>query len=165
MTCYRKDGCGPYEMYSCSECPASKPEYLKEYPEKKSEIPKPTFAPYQALFYGCGINYPHCKEDCYWYKEEPHMGAHIPYCQNKGGNYIEPKDCENCKHYHSKYKKTNADRIRTMMDEELAEKFEEIQLQIVKTYGNDHLLLKGKLKKYWLGWLRQEANPNDLPFK
>jgi hypothetical protein len=27
MACYRKGGCGPYEMYSCSECPASKPEY------------------------------------------------------------------------------------------------------------------------------------------
>lgn len=28
MKCYRDGGCGPYEMYSCSECPASKPEYL-----------------------------------------------------------------------------------------------------------------------------------------
>lgn len=28
MTCYRSGGCGPYEMRSCSECPASKPEYL-----------------------------------------------------------------------------------------------------------------------------------------
>lgn len=27
MACYRKGGCGPYEMLSCSECPASKPEY------------------------------------------------------------------------------------------------------------------------------------------
>lgn len=29
--CYRTGGCGPYEMYSCSECPASKPEYTKRY--------------------------------------------------------------------------------------------------------------------------------------
>lgn len=29
MACYRNGGCGPYEMYSCSECPASKPEYLE----------------------------------------------------------------------------------------------------------------------------------------
>lgn len=29
MRCYRDGGCGPYEMCSCSECPASKPEYLK----------------------------------------------------------------------------------------------------------------------------------------
>lgn len=31
MSCYRKGGCGPYEMYSCSECPASKPEYSEKY--------------------------------------------------------------------------------------------------------------------------------------
>ena len=38
MTCYRKGGCGPYEMYSCSECPASKPEYLeREHPEEKKD--------------------------------------------------------------------------------------------------------------------------------
>lgn len=29
MPCYRSGGCGPYEMYSCSECPASKPEYIE----------------------------------------------------------------------------------------------------------------------------------------
>ncbi len=29
MACFRNGGCGPYEMYSCSECPASKPEYAK----------------------------------------------------------------------------------------------------------------------------------------
>lgn len=28
MACYRNGGCGPYEHLSCSECPASKPEYL-----------------------------------------------------------------------------------------------------------------------------------------
>lgn len=28
MECYRSGGCGPYEMYSCSECPASRPEYV-----------------------------------------------------------------------------------------------------------------------------------------
>ena len=31
MTCYRKGSCGPYEMYSGSECPASKREYLLRY--------------------------------------------------------------------------------------------------------------------------------------
>ena len=29
MSCYKDGGCGIYEMYSCYECPASKPEYLK----------------------------------------------------------------------------------------------------------------------------------------
>lgn len=37
MLCYRKGGCGPYEMYSCSECPASKPEYADRHKEKGTE--------------------------------------------------------------------------------------------------------------------------------
>lgn len=28
--CYRSGGCGPYEYLSCSDCPASKPEYLEK---------------------------------------------------------------------------------------------------------------------------------------
>ena len=59
--------------------------------------------------------------------------------------------------YHKPKRITNADRIRAMIDEELADKFEEIQLKTVKAYGNDDLLLKGELKKYWLDWLKQEA--------
>lgn len=54
--------------------------------------------------------------------------------------------------------KTHGDAIRAMSDEELADKFEEIQLKTVKAYGNDDLLLKGELKKYWLDWLRQEVS-------
>ena len=119
-----------------------------------SEIPKPTFTPYQTLFYGCGINYPHCKEDCYWYKEEPHMGAHIPYCQNKGGNFIEPKDCENCEHYHSKYKKTNADRIRAMTDEELAEWLACIENKILE---KQPMLERATVEADWLEWLKEEV--------
>ena len=30
MKCYRDGGCGIYEGYSCSECPASKPEYANK---------------------------------------------------------------------------------------------------------------------------------------
>ena len=51
----------------------------------------------------------------------------------------------------------NGDAIRAMTDEELAEKFEEIQLKTVKAYGNDDLLLEGELKKYWIDWLKKEA--------
>lgn len=29
MKCYREGGCGPYEMFSCADCPASRPEYAK----------------------------------------------------------------------------------------------------------------------------------------
>jgi len=28
VSCYKSGGCGPYEMYSCNNCPASKPSYL-----------------------------------------------------------------------------------------------------------------------------------------
>lgn len=34
MSCYRRGGCGPYEQMSCSECPASKPEYAKRYADE-----------------------------------------------------------------------------------------------------------------------------------
>ena len=30
MGCFRRGGCGPYEGYSCTECPASKPEYAEK---------------------------------------------------------------------------------------------------------------------------------------
>lgn len=51
---------------------------------------------------------------------------------------------------------TNADRIRSMSDEELAGKFEEVQLNTIKAYGNDDMLLAGELRKYWLDWLKQK---------
>lgn len=38
MNCYRSGGCGPYEMYSCTECPASKPEYMKRGSSKTEVI-------------------------------------------------------------------------------------------------------------------------------
>lgn len=55
IKCYRDGGCGPYEMLSCSECPASKSTYkkittqkaieqLKWYFEKDEDIIKETIA-------------------------------------------------------------------------------------------------------------------------
>lgn len=35
MACYRKGGCGPYEMIPCNECPASRPSYVKYHMQKK----------------------------------------------------------------------------------------------------------------------------------
>lgn len=34
MSCYRNGSCGPYEMLSCGDCPASKPEYLEKDKQK-----------------------------------------------------------------------------------------------------------------------------------
>lgn len=44
MTCYKKGGCGSYEMYSCSECPANKPDCLNKVTHTGiiSEIPHET---------------------------------------------------------------------------------------------------------------------------
>lgn len=36
MSCYKSGGCGVYEMNSCSECPASRPEYLER--QKKTDM-------------------------------------------------------------------------------------------------------------------------------
>lgn len=94
-------------------------------------------------FYGCGINYPRCKEDCYWYGEWQDMNAHIPYCKCKNTDSIEPKDCENCEQYHSKYKPSNADHIRAMSDEELAYFMANIE---------------PCRESAWLEWLKQEAS-------
>ena len=37
MACYKSGGCGVYENRSCSECPASKPEYLERNKEHTNE--------------------------------------------------------------------------------------------------------------------------------
>ena len=99
---------------------------------------------------GCWMTYPRCKEDCYWYKEWQDMGAHVPYCRCKKADFIEPKDCENCEQYHSKYKPTNADKIRSMTDEELAKKISGIE-SFALTCGG------GWPPEKWLDWLKQET--------
>ena len=38
MPCYRSGGCGPYEMRSCSECPASNPEYAQRGDPEMSKV-------------------------------------------------------------------------------------------------------------------------------
>lgn len=56
-------------------------------------------------------------------------------------------------------KQTNADRIRAMTDEELAEWFIKIQYDVSDYYCGGHscepTLPTGK--ESWLGWLKQEA--------
>lgn len=39
MSCYRAGGCGPYEQLSCSECPASKPEYANRHSDATKPNP------------------------------------------------------------------------------------------------------------------------------
>lgn len=119
-----------------------------------SEIQKPSFAPYAAMFSGCGTNYPRCKEDCYWYREEPDMGAHIPYCDCKNKFPIEWVDCKDCEQYHSKYRATNADMIRAMSDERLAE-FEST-LGCHPFASKENCYGVANCSACWLDWLRKE---------
>lgn len=93
------------------------------------------------------------KDDCYWYQEEQDMNARLPFCKLKEGcQPIEPEDCENCENYHSVYKRINADRVRAMSDEELAE-----WVWGAETAGRAY---GPRGKKAWLDWLKQEAT-ND----
>ena len=63
-----------------------------------------------------------------------------------------------CEDFKSK-RQTNADRIRAMTDEELAEWFHRIQYDVSDHYCGCHscepTLPTGKER--WLGWLKQEA--------
>lgn len=95
--------------------------------------------------------YNYCKTCC-------HDDGDIGFCDKCYYNHILEEKGIPPTEYEAKPKPiTNADRIRAMSDDELADKFEEIQLKTVKAYGNDDLLLKGELKKYWLDWLKKEV--------
>lgn len=69
MACYRAGGCGPYEMYSCSECPASKPDYIKR-GETDFLCPVCKFGDFGG-FHGYKPNFcPNCGEPIYSNREE-----------------------------------------------------------------------------------------------
>ncbi len=109
-------------------------------------------------FCGCWMTYPRCKEDCYWYEEWQDMGAHVPYCRCKRADFIEPKDCENCKQYHSKYKPIKADRIRAMNDEELAKYLWNIRnAERCVISDQKRCVMFDDCIACWLDWLRQEG--------
>ena len=90
------------------------------------------------------------KEDCYWYDEWQDMNARIPFCKlDKPDVYRE--SCEGCTEYHSKYKRTNADKLRSMSDKELA-KWLSRHLAVMTRYSEHP-----KRTVLWLDWLKQEV--------
>ena len=99
------------------------------------------------------------KKDCYWYSEWQDMNAYIPECKARDVPYLESKDCENCKHYHNKYMYTNADHIRAMTDEELADFFEDwFACNISRQGCRANWKYCGlDCKKAWLVWLKEEV--------
>ncbi len=91
------------------------------------------------------------REDCINYYPP---GREDEYCMVKNDVFLH---CEECKKYKSKYTKTNADRIRAMTDEELAEflwKYAGIGVCPPITCTATE---KCGAEKCWLDWLREEA--------
>lgn len=84
MACYKRGGCGVYENRSCSECPASKPEYLNK--DKNKEIKTTADCEYcEPPFKYCGQFYIEAgrNNDPYLHiirKEDSIGGAMIKYC-------------------------------------------------------------------------------------
>lgn len=100
------------------------------------------------------------KTDCYWYAEEHDMNARIPYCKLDPTNpYDQVMKCNSCKNYHSKWRPTNADKIRTMSDEELVLWFMDIQGDVARYYCGNYLQAPElpTTKEAWIKWLRSES--------
>jgi hypothetical protein len=95
------------------------------------------------------------KEDCYWYREEQDMNAHIPYCTCK--NQFPLNTCENCDDYHSRNRRTQGDRIRAMTDEELAMALPFQQCPPHEGKCTFSAMIANYCDQCWLDWLRQEA--------
>ena len=69
ITCYRNGGCGPYEMCSCYECPASKSDYVqvKTAPKPQTNADRIRSMTDEELAeflteYRCVHKAPHCKD-------------------------------------------------------------------------------------------------------
>ena len=93
------------------------------------------------------------KTDCPCYSEV-YMGnpGGVPHCSQYG---LEP-DCENCK----RPKRTKADRIRAMTDEELAEWINDLFYGFLDNPGRCEECVFDSIDRCtqcWLEWLRQEV--------
>lgn len=86
--------------------------------------------------------------NCKWFSMEyvGNPGA-VPACNQKGT--LELFDCASCPENPVNKKRTNADRIRAMTDEELAEWINKHDCH-TNLYGYDH-------KDAVIDWLKQEA--------
>ena len=98
------------------------------------------------------------KEDCYWYDEWGDMNALIPYCKagkNMDRSGMRLESCDGCEEYHSRGKRTNADKIRTMTNEELAETITKDWCSIVCPGGS--FFCDGDCVTKITEWLKQEV--------
>lgn len=109
-----------------------------------------------------------CKKDCYWYREEEDMNARIPYCLCT--NQFPLERCEkNCEDYHSRSKRTQGDKIRSMNDRQIAELLTDVAMksaeklcESLKTVDIDLSNCNFNiLYKTHLDWLRQEVEEGE----
>lgn len=93
------------------------------------------------------------RDDCKHY--QPPSGWCDGDCCELRKDFFTP--CENCEHYESKNKRTNADRIRAMTDEELAGLFADGNCGYCRIH--DFCFAKGcqiDCEDMWLDWLKEE---------
>lgn len=93
------------------------------------------------------------KSDCKHYSKPTHWNGGEESCNLRDDWIIQ---CENCPHYDSKNRRTNADRIRSMTDEELSEWVIGIMCRTVKPY----MEIREKVLRddEFLTWLKQEVS-------
>lgn len=95
------------------------------------------------------------KSDCKYYSKPTHWNSGEESCNLRDDWFI---PCENCPHYDSKNRRTNADKIRSMSDEELAEWKEALSIPP----GADCRDCKFEsCTECWLDWLKQEAEGGE----
>ncbi len=85
------------------------------------------------------------------------MKEFCPYCQNDPVTHMQQKEiCGVCEMETevAKRKMTNADRIRSMSDEELAKWLVRVEVQILRVQP---MLERFALEKDWLEWLQKEC--------
>lgn len=96
--------------------------------------------------------YNYCKTCC-------HDDGDIGFCDKCFYNHILEEKGIPPTEYEAKPKPlTNADRIRSMTDEELAE---EMGTTIDRCPPSSTICPKGGCQDCWLGWLKQEVESND----
>lgn len=99
-------------------------------------------------------------ESCYWCDPVQDMGATLTFCKLKYkkntivDSAVAYTYCENCPDYHSKYKKSEGDKVREMSDSELADLFIEIMRGGCPEPTSE---CTTNCKKCWIGFLQNEA--------
>ena len=86
------------------------------------------------------------------------MNFQCSVCANK--NTADCMLCQNCENFEPK-KQTNADRLRAMTDEELADHFAYYKFICPSNIENSEQCIK-ECEKCWMNWLKQAATESEV---